>query len=475
MYLRDRYAAVTIQQQGNFSSKSQEKRKMRSKIQVMHTLAVLAVIAPLLAIKGVEAASHTFHGNTARASNIVSNSGPTIRSSPDPVMEWNQEAARLTVLPTSGQSPVQQTRTMAIVQVSVHDAVNGITRRYRTYGTPGPAPAAASPEAAAIGSAHHALRNLFATQAASLDAMFLTSLAANGLSVDDPGVEYGRAAAAAILALRANDGSTIAQFNYRARGAGLPGVWMPLTSAPALLPGWGKVTPWVMASGSQFRPEGPPSLDSEQYARDYNEIKEIGSLNSATRTAEQTQIATFWLGSPVAIWNQPLRQLVANSGFDLSTKARTFALVHLAAADSSISCWEAKYVYNFWRPEPAIRRGDEDGNPLTEQDPTWTPLFPTPRHPEYTSAHTTNSTAMATIMQLIFGDSPGIPLTATISGITRQWATFNEGLDEVIDARVYSGIHFRTADEIGSEHGGRIAQFVWAGALRPCPGGRIGC
>lgn len=393
----------------------------------------------------------------------------------DPVMEWNQEAARLTLLPASGQAPVQQTRTMAIVQVSVHDAVNGITRRYGTYGSPGLAPGGASPEAAAIAAAHHALRSLFASQATSLDAMFLNSLAANGLSVDDPGLGYGRSAAAAILALRSNDGASGAQFNYRARGAGRPGVWVPLTSAPALLPGWGNVTPWVMTSGSQFRPEGPPPLDSEQYARDYNEIKEIGSLNSSVRTAEQTQIATFWLGSPTGIWNQPLRQLVAASGFDLSTRARTFALVYLAVADSGISCWEAKYKYNFWRPEPAIRRGDEDGNPLTTADPTWTPLFPTPRHPEYTSGHTTNSTAMGTILQLTFGDSPGVPITATITGITRQWNAISEGLDEVIDARVYSGIHFRTADEVGSEQGGQVARFVWANALRPCPGGRRPC
>jgi hypothetical protein len=387
----------------------------------------------------------------------------------DPVMEWNQEAARLTILPASGQAPVQQTRTMAIVQVSVHDAVNGITQRYRTYSSPGPAPGGASPEAAAIAAAHHALRSLFSNQATSLDAMFLASLAANGLSVHDPGVEYGRSAAAAILALRANDGAAGAQFNYRARGAGRPGVWMPLTSAPALLPGWGKVTPWVMTSASQFRPEGPPALDSEQYARDYNEIKEIGSSNSTTRTAEQTQIGTFWLGSPVAIWNQPLRNLVENSNFDLSTKARTFALVYLAAADSSIACWEAKYVYDFWRPEPAIRRGGEDGNDMTTPDPAWTPLFPTPRHPEYASGHTTNSTAMATIMQLTFGDAPGGPITSTITGITRQWNTFSASLDEVIDARVYSGLHFRTADEVGSVQGGQVAQFIWTNALRPCP------
>jgi hypothetical protein len=389
------------------------------------------------------------------------------------VTEWNQEAVRLTLLPASNLAPVQQTRVMAIVQVAVHDAVNGITGKYATYLSPGPAPENASPEAAAIAAAHHALRNLFGP--GSLDTLYFASLAAHGLSASDPGIEYGRSAAAAILALRANDNSGQAQFNYTAPGAGLPGVWVPLTSLPALLPGWGEVTPFVLHNVKQFGLPPPPALESGRYAQDYNEVKEIGKINSTTRTAEQTQIATFWLGSPVAIWNQPLTQLVATSNFDISTTARTFALVYLAAADSSIVCWAGKYEYNFWRPQPAIRRGDEDGNDLTEPDPTWTPLFPTPRHPEYGSGHTTNSTAIATILQLIFGDNPGAPITSTITGITRQWTTFSEGLDEVIDARVYSGIHFRTADEVGSRQGGQVAHFVWTHALRPCPKGRGRC
>ncbi len=392
------------------------------------------------------------------------------------VTEWNQEAVRLTLLPASNLAPVQQTRVMAIVQVAVHDAVNGITGKYATYLSPGPAPANASPEAAAIAAAHHALRNLFASQAgqvALLDTLYLASLAAHGLSAGDPGIEYGRSAAAAILALRANDNSAQAQFNYTAPGAGLPGVWVPLTSAPALLPGWGEVTPFVLHSVKQFGLPPPPALESGRYAQDYNEIKEIGKSNSPTRTFEQTQIATFWLGSPVAIWNQPLAQLVATSDFDLSTTARTFALVYLAVADSSIVCWAAKYEYNFWRPQPAIQRGDEDGNDLTVRDPTWTPLFATPRHPEYASGHSTNSSAIATIMQLIFGDDPDAPITSTITGITREWNTFSEGVDEVIDARVYSGIHFRTADEVGSRQGGQVAHFVWTHALKRTPKGRL--
>ena len=385
------------------------------------------------------------------------------------VTEWNQTAATLSLLPASALAPVQQGRVMAIVQVAVHDAVNGITGKFATYLPSAPAPANASPEAAAIAAAHHALRTIFASQAASLDSQYFTSLASHGLSAADPGIEYGRAAAAAILAARANDNSAQAQYNYTAPGAGSPGVWVPLTTAPALLPGWGNVTPFVLRSSSQFSVDAPPALDSEQYAQDYNEIKSIGALNSTTRTTLQSNIALFWRASPTAIWNPVLTQVLAARNLDLSATARAFALIYLAAADAGIACWDVKYTYNFWRPQPAIRAGDADGNDLTTGDPTWLPFITTPAHPDYTSGHATNSSAMATILELLFGEDPGMPIVVTLSGITRQWDTFDEGVEEVIDARVYSGIHFRTADAVGARQGRQIGHFVWTHALRPCP------
>ncbi len=391
----------------------------------------------------------------------------------DAVMEWNQQAVTLALLPASALSSVQQNRVMAIVQVAVHDAVNGITGKFETYLSPGPAPENASPEAAAIAAAHHALRSLFNAQAASLDALYTASLAAHGLLETDPGIAFGRARAAAILALRAEDHSAQAQFDYTAPGAGTPGVWTRINNAPAQLPGWGNVTPFVLHSGSQFRPDAPPALASEEYARDYNEIKQIGALNSSTRTAEQTQIAQFWLASPTAIWNPVLSQVVATRNLNLSATARIFALFYLAAADASIACWEAKYTYNSWRPLLAIRGGDIDGNNLTAGDATWAPLHSTPPHPEYPSGHATNSSAMATILRLIFEDEPGAPIMVTLSGITRQWHSFSEGVDEVINARVYSGIHFRTADETGARLGRQVARFVFNHALGRCP--KRGC
>jgi hypothetical protein len=257
----------------------------------------------------------------------------------DPTDEWNAIAVSQTLSASPAQAPAQQTRTMAIVQVSVHDAVNAITGAYDTYSSAGPVPDGAGEHAAAIGAAHAALRMLFPAQASVLDGLLEPSLAAHGVSELDPGLEFGRAVAAAIFALRANDNAAAAQFDYIVPGAGMPGVWVRLGNAPALLPGWGQVTPWVLRSGSQFRPEGPPALNTERYANDYEEVKRIGSANSPVRTLEQTGIALFWRASPTAIWNGALTQVLRGRNLDPSSKARAFALMYLAAADASIACW----------------------------------------------------------------------------------------------------------------------------------------
>lgn len=409
----------------------------------------------------------------AATSNSSLNLPAAARSAPhvpaqasDAVMEWNQQAAALTLRPTPALTPVQQTRVMAIFHLAVHDAVNGITGKYETYLSPASPPENASPVAAAIAAAHHSLKNLFPGNDLTLDQQFANSLAVHGLSPIDPGIAFGNSAAAAILALRANDNSAQAQFDYTAPGSGDPGVWVRLTSAPAQLPGWGKVTPFVLRSGSQFRPEPPPARDSERYAKDYNEIKTIGVATGSTRSAIQSQIALFWRASPTAIWNNVLRQLVLTRNFDLSHQAQLFALFYLAAADASIACWDAKYEYNFWRPEPAIVNGGIDGNNSTTGDVTWKPFVTTPPHPEYPSGHTSNSSAMARILISEFGDTPGEPIVVTLSGITRQWNSLSEAVEEVIDARVYSGIHFRNSDEVGARMGRQIAQFASKHALR---------
>jgi hypothetical protein len=400
----------------------------------------------------------------------VSSFTPRAQPVSDPVLAWNEIALKATV--TATQGPLPQSRSMTILHVSVHDAVNGITGSHNTYLTHGPAPAGASPEAAAIAAAHRVLVTLFPAQAPGplgLDAARATSLATYALSESDPGIGWGESVAAAILAARAHDGAAQAQFAYIAPGTGTPGIWAAIGTTPALLAGWGSVTPWVLRSPSQFRPDEPPSLTSGRYARDYNEVKEIGAFNSLTRTADQTEIARFWLATPSAIWNHVGRQVIESRGLDLSDTARAFALVYLAASDAGIACWEAKYSYNFWRPMAAIRNGELDGNDATIGDVNWQPLFPTPAHPEYTSGHATNSSAMGTVLAFLFGDNPGMPIVAlspTNPAFPRTWSSFSEGVNEVIDARVYSGIHYRTSDEVGARVGRQVAHFVLNHALR---------
>ena len=384
----------------------------------------------------------------------------------DPVMDWNQIALAATV--TAGQGALPQIRSLAIVHTAVHDAVNGITGEYRTY-LPDRLGAAGTPEAAAIGAAHQALTRLFPAQAATFAAARTATLAAHGLTEADPGLQVGAAAADAIVMLRSTDGASQANFPYTAPGAGQPGVWVPVGSAPIVAPGWGRVAPWVLKSGSQFRPDAPPSLDSDRYTRDYDEVKAFGAQDSQARTPLQTNIAIFWDGSPSAIWNSVARHVLHSRPMSLSSKARVFALMYLAGADASIACWDAKYTYNFWRPISAIRAGDTDGNDGTVADFAWEALFATHQHPEYPSGHSTNSGAMAAALGLIFGDDPGVPIRATsprIPTFPRDWTTFSEGVDEVIDARVYTGFHFRTSDEVGARVGGQVARFVVTHALR---------
>ena len=391
---------------------------------------------------------------------------PVQASADDAVMEWNQIALAATV--TAGQGPIPQIRSMAIVQVAVHDVVNAITCSNRTYLSISCGPWG-SPEAATIGAASRALVGLFPAQATTLTQMRNASLAARGLTDTSPGVAFGDAVAAVLLAVRSTDGSAQAQFPYTAPNAGSPGVWVAVGAAPPVTPGWGSVSLWVLRDLSPFEPDGPPPFHSRRYARDYNEVKELGSIASVTRTSDQTEIARFWLGSPSAVWNGVARQLIQENGLDLSESARTLALVYLASADASIACWNAKYSVNFWRPITAIRNGDVDNNVQTVADPAWTPLFPTPQHPEYVSGHSTNSSAMATVLALLFGDQRDTPIVATSPtnpGFERHWSSLSEGVEEVIDARILSGIHYRTSNEDGAQLGRKIARFVVKHALR---------
>ena len=385
------------------------------------------------------------------------------------VVDWN--AIAISTALATGQGPVPQTRSMAIVAVAVHDAVNAISKRYPTYDVMAPPPAAASVDAAAAGAAYRALTILYPSQSGALDSALAVSLVKYGISVSDPAFWFGESAAEQIVGIRLDDGAANAQFAYSAPGAGSAGVWVPTPPAnlTALLPGWGQVRPWVLRAGWQFRPDEGPSLASDQYTRDFNEVKEMGSLTSATRTSEQTNIARFWLTSAAVIWNGALRVVAVERGLDTSEAAHAFALVNLTGADAAIACWDAKFAFNFWRPITAIRNADVDDNPSTSPDPVWVSLAPTPPFPEFTSGHTVISGAMATMLGLLFGDDPGGTFTVsspTNPGFTRTWSSFSAGIAEVIDARVWTGIHFRTSDVAGARMGKQVARFVFEHALR---------
>ena len=385
------------------------------------------------------------------------------------VVDWN--AIAITAVGAAGQSSLMQERSIAITSAAVSDAVNTITRKYTLYASTQTPPAGASTTAAALGAAYRALTQLVPSQTQPLDTSLAQSLAKFGVSTADPAFVFGSTVADEIVALRASDGAAQAQYPYTPPNAGAPGVWTPTPPAfaAASLPGWGFVQTWALESGAQFRPDEGPDLTSDRYARDLNEVKDIGALNSVTRTSEQTNIARFWQASALVIWNGVLRQVALGLDLDESEAARAFALMNLAGADARIACWDAKYAFNFWRPVTAIQRADDDGNAATEADPSWTPFIATPNFPEFVSAHTTISNAMATVLKLLFDDDPGVaftPTSPTNPGFTRAWATFSEGVREVIDARVYSGIHFRSSDERGAQLGRQVARFAVTHTLK---------
>jgi len=400
---------------------------------------------------------------------LESNSMPLRAASQNIVAEWNQTGARTAA--AVGQPGVTQTRSLAIVAVAINDAVNGITEEFPRYASTIAPPIGGSVPAATIGAGYRALTQLYPTQAAALATALAQSMTQYQVNAADPGLSYGAAVADDILARRAADGAAQAQYAYTPLNAGAPGVWeqTPPGFLPALVPGWGFQQPWVLNSGAQFRPDEGFDLTSPRYAENLNEVKSVGALNSTTRTTEQTNIGRFWLTSPGIVWGSALSQVALALDLDASETARAFALMNMAGADAAIACWDTKYTFNFWRPIFAIRRAGEDGNPATEADPTWLPLATTPNFPEFTSGHSTVSSAMATVLRLLFDDTPGITMTITSPtnpGFVRQWTAFSQGVAEVIDARVYAGIHFRYSDEVGAKMGEQVGRFVFHHTLR---------
>jgi hypothetical protein len=297
-----------------------------------------------------------------------------------------------------------------------------------------------------------------------LDAKRAASLAAiaDGGESIERGIAWGQLVAGAILAWRSTDGFTPAPPPYA--GVNEPGRWR--RTPPAFLfgavPQFANMAPWGILSPDQFLPSGPPALASEAYAADFAEVMLMGSATSPLRTADETDACFFWeSGSPTHFWNRVALDLSALAGYELSDNAQLLATLNLAIADGVIACWNAKYTYEFWRPVTAIPLADTDGNANTIADPVWTPLFATPAHPEYVSGHSSASSAAATVLADYFGDdTPFMLQSPAVPGWVRFFPSFSAAMDEVGDARVFAGIHFRTACEDGRTVGSDVAGYI---------------
>ena len=350
-------------------------------------------------------------------------------------------------------------RVLAYVQVSVFEAVNAITGRYPPLMAKINAAPGASVDAAVAAATRTALSKLMLpTHQATIDADYEAALK---LVPDGPakanGIAVGEQAAMGCLA-RVDEGLTLPD-TYRPQTAA--GVYVP-TMLPAV-PNWGKRKPWVMTSGSQFRPGPPPGLTSEHWARDYNEIKALGAKNSAQRMPEQTAIAKFWEATAPSVYWPVARSVAATPGRDVTANARLLALAGMAMDDALIAVFDAKYTYNFWRPVTAIRNGDTDGNDATERDPSWTPFIDTPMHPEYPCAHCIVSGSLAAVLRAEIGSGPAPTLSSssyTAAGAVRTWKTLDEFVQEVAVARIYDGVHYRNSTEVGTAMGKQIGELA---------------
>jgi len=395
---------------------------------------------------------------------------PSSSSRADMVTDWNETAEA--IIRASTPSPPIQTRALAIVNAAIYDAVNGIARTYQPYFVTDAAPPGARQEAAAAQAAFTALFGLFPGQAGLLEEKLAESLASipghRGRSQSIArGRAWGEQVAQAVLAWRATDGlSTVVPPYF---GGFAPGQWrsIPDGTVPGALPQYAMLVPFTMSNSSQFRPGPPPTLDSPQYAADVNEVKAIGRVDSAIRTETQTQLSLLWAASGPLEENAVARSVVPRR-YALADTARFFALINFAACDGMIAGFDAKYHYGFWRPFHAIRQADTDGNPATEPDPLWTSLIPAPNHPEYISTHSTVTGAAMRVLALLLGNQTPFTLSSpALPGVTVTYQSFSDAAVEVGLSRIWGGIHFRTACEVGRAVGESIADQAVTNYLLP--------
>jgi hypothetical protein len=385
-------------------------------------------------------------------------------SAGDPVLEWNS----IMVTTTATQNPFFQARFAAITQLAVFEAVNAIDKEFEPYLGTITAPHGASSDAAAIAAAHAVLENYFPGDASALDAAYSASLAGirNGSAKQD-GIGVGEAAAAALIALRAGDGSAPPKFYSPTSSA--PGEWQPTPSCPAaggILLQWGNLRPFAIESTSQFRSAPEPALTSRRYARSYKEVMRVGSIDSPFRPQDRADVAQFYAATaPVPVWNSAAAQAAVERGRSMSENARTFALMNVAISDAAASVFETKYSYYLWRPETAIHANG---------DTAWMPYIVTPCFPSYGSAHASLSNAARKVLERLDGPRHHFITLSNpaVAGVILQYENFEQITHDIDDARVYGGIHFRFDQDIGSEQGRQVGEYVYRHILRRAHGER---
>jgi hypothetical protein len=393
------------------------------------------------------------------------------------VQDWNAHA----LAATNAQNPFLQARSIAIVQVAVFEAVNAITGDYEPYLGTISAQVGASVDAAAIESAYRVLLGLGV--AGSLGGAYEAALAVipDGQEKAD-GLAVGLVAAQSMLAHRAGDGASPAAFFAPTSSA--PGVWQPYAGCPVvngvqagILFHWQNLLPFGIDSSSQFRSAPPPRLRTGRYARDYNETKDVGDTNGAFRPGHRADVARYFAAaSAIHAWSQAASQVMTQKVTSISENARTLALIAIAVSDGLVSSLETKYHYNFWRPSTAIGAGDTDGNKKTAADPGWTPFIGAPCFPSYPSAHASASYAARKIAEEILGGGGhSITLSHPNAPVTLSYTRFSEITDDIDDARVYGGIHFRFDQAAGAVQGRAVGAYVCQNNLRPIGGDDGAC
>jgi PAP2 superfamily len=387
-------------------------------------------------------------------------------SRPNPVIVWDQNA-QTAIWDVARQQPQFTSRSYAMVNGAVYDAVNAIAGTpYQPYLIAPPANGHESTDAAVATAAFLVLKALFPAQEERLRAQYDEALAAipDG-AAERGGVAVGTRTATAMIAARRDDGA----FGDQTWPIGTePGQWRPTPPGFTFDGAWvGQVKPFLLPSASMFRTSGPPALTSRQYARDFDEVKAVGAADSTVRTADQTQAAIWWHDRRLTDW-EIKRQLATAQRLSPLRTARLFALMDLAGADTATACFNEKLAWNRWRPITAIQLAATDGNPDTAPDPSWTPLLGTPPHPDYTSGHTCATGAHMAVLRSFFGrDDLSFSAYSADAGATRHFRGFSHALAEVIEARIWGGIHTRSADVAGARLGKQVATYAVTHYLRP--------